>query len=492
MARFCYILLLHLTINLMKHISLITLALLLPFMLVATDLRISEVELTQHTFPEKALSLQLTVSWENAWNNAKNHDAAWVFGKLVAPSGGSYHLALLADGHTLVRNNKTDAPPPRIEVSKDGTGCFIYTTSPYRGPVSWTIRLQLDATIRGQVNVNRFSAKAYGLEMVYVPEGAFSVGDKDTTALHFAGMYQANNKGDMAAPFRISSEDELIVGKAKGNLYYPSQNQYRGDQKGPIPAAFPKGYQAFYVMKYEITQGQYTDFLNTLYATATYFRSNFAGRGYAESRGSIKLMGNTYVATAPLRPLNFVSWEDGCAFADWAGLRPMTEFEFTKACRGPSEPLAHEYPWGTSNRNNVERRVGLDDNLTLASASEEAHLADETREKFGASYYWVMDLAGSLWERVVSIGHPIGREFQGSHGDGTLSGHGFATNEDWPKGDEEIGGYGYRGGGYYEHHKPASEFNPHSPIAYRPYGAWAGGPRSIAYGFRCVRTAEGD
>ena len=33
------------------------------------------------------------------------------------------------------------------------------------------------------------------------------------------------------------------------------------------------------------------------------------------------------------------------------------------------------------------------------------------------------------------------------------------------------------------------KFNPHSPISWRNYAAWAGGPRSIAYGFRCVRTA---
>ena len=99
-----------------------------------------------------------------------------------------------------------------------------------------------------------------------------------------------------------------------------------------------------------------------------------------------------------------------------------------------------------------------------------------------------MDLAGSVWERVITFGHPRGRAFRGTHGDGTLTGNGQATNEDWPLGDHDPGGYGYRGG-YYERGMPTREFNPYSPIAYRRYGSWGGGPRAIAYGFRAVRSA---
>ena len=54
----------------------------------------------------------------------------------------------------------------------------------------------------------------------------------------------------------------------------------------------------------------------------------------SSSRGTIRLDGNAYVAGAPSRPANWISWDDGLAFADWAGLRPMTELEFTKAARG--------------------------------------------------------------------------------------------------------------------------------------------------------------
>ena len=33
-------------------------------------------------------------------------------------------------------------------------------------------------------------------------------------------------------------------------------------------------------------------------------------------------------------------------------------------------------------------------------------------------------------------------------------------------------------------------FNPYSPTAWRSYGSWGGAPRSIAYGFRAVRTTD--
>jgi len=41
--------------------------------------------------------------------------------------------------------------------------------------------------------------------------------------------------------------------------------------------------------------------------------------------------------------------------------------------------------------------------------ADESLLTDSTRDVIGASYYWVMDLAGSVWERVITFGHPAVR-----------------------------------------------------------------------------------
>jgi formylglycine-generating enzyme required for sulfatase activity len=287
---------------------------------------------------------------------------------------------------------------------------------------------------------------------------------------------------------RITSEAEIPVGPRAGALNY-RPGQYAGDGEGPVPAAFPKGTRAFYLMKYEILQGQYAAFLNTLSENATSFRSPIGGRGYYEQRGSIRLVDSRYVADHPDRPANRLSWDDGSAFADWAGLRPFTELEFTKAARGPMEPVAGDFPWGTASKERLLRRNQPDDDLLATGEAAEANLSDATRAVLGASYYWVMDLAGSVWEKVVSIGHPAGRAFRGTHGDGELAGYGLATNDDWPRGDHAGGGYGYRGGGYYQRGFQETDLNPHSRVAQRPYGAWGGGPRGVGYGFRAARTA---
>jgi len=74
-------------------------------------------------------------------------------------------------------------------------------------------------------------------------------------------------------------------------VYIPTESFYLGDgasdrtfHKGDdpavgligadIPVSFPKGYSDFYCMKYQLTQGQYVDFLNCLPRAAQDLRTN--------------------------------------------------------------------------------------------------------------------------------------------------------------------------------------------------------------------------
>ncbi|NNL93623.1 MAG: hypothetical protein HKO66_15380, partial [Saprospiraceae bacterium] len=173
--------------------------------------------------------------------------------------------------------------------------------------------------------------------------------------------------------------------------------------------------------------------------------------------------------------------------SDWAAIRPITELEYEKAARGPSTPIEGEFVWGTNTYNDLERYVNTNFEVAFTNGVEEKNLNDQNRSVFGASYYWVMDLSGSLWEKVITVGNPLGRAFIGSHGDGKLD-FGEATNDDWPKSNNEKGGFGYRGGGYYNIGGQYGDFNPHSPIGYRYYGSWSGGPRYLAYGYRGGRS----
>lgn len=461
-----------------------TLLMTLSLTLAATGIEVSQV-----FFDRSNGTVNFTVSWQNAWKNSRNHDAAWVFVKFSETGEGYVHGKLSATDHSLVPDD--NSPAGHIVLPKDRVGIFVELSENHRGAVNWDIGLKLDPSALSQIT-SEMEAEVFALEMVYIPAGGFTLGDPDPQALAFNAFYRSDENGAYDGLVQINSERQMIeVGPEKGALYYKVGRTpiYTGDQKGPVPATFPKGVKPFYIMKYETTQGLYADFLNTLSGNLAARLTPHETDKYYEGRGSIRFNGGAYSTQFPLRPCNYITWDDGAALADWAGLRPMTELEYTKASRGPGEALAHEFPWNTDNKEGLGRFVDLDDNLKLKEGLNEAKINNANRHQYGASYYWVMDLAGSLWEKCVTIGHPIGRSYMGSHGDGLISAAGTATNSDWPKGINEEGGYGYRGGGYYEHGKNTSEFNPHSPIAYRRYGSWSGGNRSIAYSQRYVRTA---
>lgn len=463
--------------------AMMALAITLPFFSFANNIKVQRVKFNTSTG-----IVNFNLSWENSWNNNKNHDAAWVFVKLVQADGGYLHGSLASSGH----GSKSEVgPKANLQLPKDKVGLFISTETAHRGDVSWEIQLQLDKAITQRIN-SAYKVEVFAIEMVYIPKGSFFIGDTDPAAIDYASFFEVGANRSPAGPFKIVSEDQVItVGGSEGNLYYDAGNSpYRGDHKGTIPALFPKGYNAFYMMKYETSQGLYADFLNTISSELAAKLTPHETNGYYEKRGSIRVEENRYVTDSPSRPANYITWDDGAALADWAGLRPMTELEFTKAARGPNKPFTHEFPWGTDSVDALKRKVTLDDELAFIDGVSETNLNDQNRNVYGASYFWVMDLAGSLWEKCVTIGDEIGRNYLGTHGDGQISTDGKATNVDWPSGIAEEGGYGYRGGGYYTHDMKVSDYNPHSPISYRPYGSWAGGKRSIAYSQRYVRTVD--
>ncbi|MEO8662090.1 MAG: SUMF1/EgtB/PvdO family nonheme iron enzyme [Bryobacteraceae bacterium] len=435
--------------------------------------------LTTQTKKADSTALRIRVSWNDSWRNERNYDAAWVFLSYRKP-GGLWRPALLrsAAGHEAV-----------VDIPDDRAGAFLYPRAAHRGSVDWTLEVRVDPSSLTEVTTGeQVEWAVFGVEMVYIPEGAFWVGDRDPKAMEMNAFYRSDADGNPAGLLRIESEREIQVGAREGALLYKVTDPiYQGDGGGPVPEEFPKGFRAFYLMKYELTQGQYAEFLNHISTQATYFRAIHGGLDYKANRGTIDVKDGRFIAGAPARPANFVSWNDGIAFAAWARLRPMTEFEYTKASRGPGEPVNGDYPWGTASKAHLQRLiVAPNDDLITPG---EATLTNATREVFGASYYWVMDLAGSVWERVVTPAAPVGRAFRGTHGNGRLTGFGSATNADWPQGDEAPGGYGYRGGGYYAHGFNAGELNPHSRTEWRRFGAWGQGPRSVAYGFRAARTA---
>ena len=84
---------------------------------------------------------------------------------------GIWHRATLkTSGHC--------APGGTIDAASDGTGVFLYRDSPGTGNVSYAgVALNRDYAVDGLSAVNTATVSVHAIEMVYVPEGPFEVGD---------------------------------------------------------------------------------------------------------------------------------------------------------------------------------------------------------------------------------------------------------------------------------------------------------------------------
>lgn len=458
---------------------------------IASDLKVTGI-MWSHADGANDMA-RLDVSWDHAWHDDRNHDAAWIFLRYT----GSDDLrpfslpALIADDGHAVRSGTAGVT---VSVSRDQVGFWVIPPKGHRGAVTCALEIRLaDKSLYAQVrDLELRTLTGHGVEMVMIPSGPFHVGDPDTLAMRNGAFHRVGDNGQPAGPFRIGEERSVIeVGDRPGALNYRlEQHGYHGDGRGPIPADLPKGVAGFYIMKYELHQGQYAAYLNDIPLAATFDRENIGSRDLERWGGSIVCQGGVYSATHPERSCAFVTWDDLCGFADWAGLRPMTELEFEKACRGPLDPTPLEYPWNTPSRERLQRPLDSLRALTWTGGLDEGDMTTENRDRFGASYYGAFDLAGNLWERCITVGDSVGRAFKGSHGDGNIGPNARATNEDWPKGTGEIQGIGYRGGAYYGTDGGHGETNPYSPIGYRTYAGWGGAYRYHTYSARFVRTIE--
>lgn len=432
---------------------------------------------------EGATFVRVTVAWKNAWRNERNFDAAWVVLRDAEDPPGA-PLRLARTGASNVIGGRT----AQILVANDGVGAFIAPAETMRGDASFEVLLPLaDGVSVGD------SVRIDAVEMVHVPGGPFDLGDDAPQTLSLGAFFQPGSGVRVRGPYRVEDESAIEVSVAPGALWYEVGNtpQYRGDRMGPIPATYPKGTRGFYVMKYETRQGDYAAFLNALPPNLQ-SRRFFAPTKETEDASTYSIVkeGDRFVARAPDRPCNFLSWDDSAAYLDWLGLRPLSEFEFEKAARGPQRPCAADFPWGNADVSQVERRVTRERDLMASTSDHEASLDDASKARLAASYYWVMDLSGGLWERVVSCGNPDGRAFLGSHGDGVLDREtGDATNSDWPRSGADprlAEGIGYRGGA--EYFAPEADLtNPFSAVGVRTYAAWNGADRSKTYSARGAR-----
>jgi formylglycine-generating enzyme required for sulfatase activity len=435
--------------------------------------------------------------------------------------------------------NHTAAANSTISVPSDSTGVFIYRSADFTGSVNYqNVQLRWQYGINGVRDDAVVQVQVFAIETVWVPQGSFYLGSGGQEIGSFTdGSWTSGN----TVPFQITSESALGIDNAAGKLWGTgsSVNSTIGNAaanaEATLAAAFPKGYAGFYCMKYEISQGDYRDFLNTLtynqQANRTAFAPNSsAGTGALSALNNshrngldIQTPGNPTTLLAAVYACNldgnanyneavdgewiacsFLNWMDGCAYVDWAGLRPMTELEYEKVCRGDQAAVSGEYAWGSAS---ITGATGISNgganNETFSNAGANCAYDNSgsvqgplrvgafaggatTRAQAGATYYGIMEMSGNLWERAVTIGHATGRNFTGLNGNGQLSPNGHANQSLWPGIDinsEVTGatGSGFRGGAW-------NRGWPSARVSDRYDAAYAAPSRYNDNGFRGVRV----
>ena len=475
--------------------------------------------------------VRFDLTWEFSWRSAqlRNWDAAWVFVKYRIGMDHWDHMFLDPTFNPNTGMNNNGVPmafeygmTPGADLG--AVGVFLFREQNGQGNNNWQnigLRWRFDRenTYIGRPQLfpdDEVIVRVFAIEMVFIPEGPFFLGDGSNTPGVFTRadeVFEQTATGlNIIRPFRVTSEAQPI-----GIAMRPTDSTGLDDVAGMLSAVgaqadvmsntgfgigtadnmaitpqFPKGFQAFWIMKYEITQSAYMDFLNTLEPAQQINRIRSAGTAALGERVMIspnvtvaaeRTADRTQIVVVVPGVIEFglatefggvaqsMGRGDVLAFLDWAGLRPMTELEFEKASRGPLSPIPGEFPWGATfasgasvladiaNRNLPNEQVV---NPTTANHNNSAATrvisigmvtrngafatATSDRIKAGATFWGVMEMGSNLAEPVINISTSWGRMFDGRHGDGRLNIDGDANVVNWPVPSELFEGLGHRGG----------------------------------------------
>ena len=517
------------------------LALLLAGTASANHLTVANVRTAPTVAPYAGLGIVADVQWENSWRDNTNWDAAWLFVKFRPRAGGVWRHATLGTADAAYGVPAGAA----LNAATDGKGAFVYRAAPGGGTFAApAVQLHWNYAADGLSSLAAgYELQVMGVEMVYVPQEAFNLNATPSAALsnEFIGVGGSLTQiaSEAALPAGALRWANETGGGGTGNALAVGGSSYPGS--AALGPDYPKGYAATYCMKYEVSQGQYTDFLNSLTRPqqAARIEVNIAGdapagglryvmasasTAAAASRNTITCpaagMGTTapvvFGCTRPDRAANFLIWADGAAYLDWAGLRPLSELEYEKACRGPLPAVANEYAWGSTVLGRAAAISGAEDGTETTDAAANCVYnvsgatpfvpfvggdggdgplrcgvfarAATTREQAGATYYGIMEMSGNCWERCVTVAGfdgtsptPAAAFSYLANGDGALAATGAHDVAAWPNSTDVLGS-NYRGGNWSRHREWAM-------VSDRTYGGNAIPGRTSHRSIRGTRSA---
>jgi len=459
-------------------------------------------------------TLELDLEWDNSWRDNFNWDAVWIFLK-YKPASGAWAPVYLQEtgneaspGYQVMNGKNSNGNVVGVYVFLDGIDTKQHASTKV------TLKWQCGYT-KASFDENQVFLLAQGIEMVYIPFGAYYLGDGKS----------ANTLGTAdGKPFTVIGEEAIT-------LYQRVSDSTVNMAVSNLNANYPKGDHGFYVMKYETSQEQYVTFLNTLTKAqqeellgASFLSALSPGRyifgdtvrpSYRNGIVlSAKLEGQPYVFDNDLNgngvygedgdgqcvACNYMSLHDASAYASWAGLRPMSELEYEGACRAPfpQTPKAGEFVWNDNTSVSLVKVTGLNApgketevaNNTSCNVNSGSGLtgnnqgpvrcglfarSTSTQLTAGATFWGVMEMGGNVQEIVANVTNTsLGR---------TLNGSGYYDNGYW---GSTPGQFGVRGGSF-AGADSLLRTSDRSKI-YSYFSSW--GSRDSTVGFRLVRTLD--
>jgi formylglycine-generating enzyme required for sulfatase activity len=413
-------------------------------------------------------TISFTIQWDNSWyitSGPSNWDGVWIFVKRQACADNLWNHALLS---TNPADHSITGGVLQVDAVTDGMGVFIRRIGAGIGNIA-----SATATLKLQIAPNLVdNFQTFGIEMINIPQGDFYIGDgtRGSSSYGFSG----------ANPF-----PPILITNAIQTAGLGIASNYQVNSWGSsaaLPAAFPLGWNKFYCMKYEISQEQMAAFLNTLTYDQQISRTasspnsaagTLAIAGATPSRNGIKIQTSGTINNIPAVygcdlngngtfneasdgqniACNWLSWPDLMAYLDWSALRPMTEFEYEKICRGTVVPTANENAWSTVSL--LQAQSGALNNPGQASETSTAAgsglcayginstangplrcgfaaTATTTRTQAGGSYYGALDMTGNVDEQCVGGYNYNYSAFTSASGDGSLTAVGAANTAGWP------------------------------------------------------------
>ena len=144
------------------------------FSLFATAMQANNLQISGTSVDTTTGEVTFNIKWDNSWRTniaPANHDAVWVFIKYQDCTDKLWKHANLS----VTSADHSAASPLKVDAVTDGKGAFVYRSANGGGNIGNTsVTLKLNIAGANYANLN---FKVFGVEMVNIPQGSFTVGD---------------------------------------------------------------------------------------------------------------------------------------------------------------------------------------------------------------------------------------------------------------------------------------------------------------------------